>query len=390
MSFELEPCIKHMRQPAALIFLAALFAFPLTGTGATVALTKDGPETAREGDLIEYRLEVVNEGTADVAGVEVLDTLPAEVTFVQATPTPGGSYNPASGVWTLPTLGTAVADKTAGLRLEVMVNQNLISGPTVVVSATNRAEVVAPAAQLPLDAQTTTNIICAFCIDWEIVSVTLDSAYTSFPDPFQLRFFLYVDVANNGPVTSDATVSATHFAISAFGAVPLSPNLPVAVSLDPGRTRTLTFATDWLEAPESTYTIDWEFQVSDVALLDPVLPNTAAGTWTGIVEGGGGGGCFIATAAYGSYLDPHVRSLRRFRDETLMRSRPGRILVSLYYDFSPPIAAYIEHKEGLKTITRMALTPVVFAVESPVLALLAFCTAIFMAPGVRKRISKGR
>jgi uncharacterized repeat protein (TIGR01451 family) len=373
-------------------FLAVLLVFPLVGTSATVILTKDGPNTAREGDLIEYRLEVVNEGTASVAGVEVLDTLPAEVTFVQATPTPGGSYDPTSRVWTLPTLGTAAADKTAELRIEAMVSQNLITGPTDVVTATNRAEVVAPASQLPLEAQTTTNIVCTFCIDWEIVSVTLDSAYTSFPDPFELRFFLHVEVTNNGPVTSDATVSVTHFDISGggLGIATLSPALPVPVSLDPGQTQIITFATDWLVAPDSNYTISWEFEVSDVSLLDPIMPNTAADFWTGTVEGGGGGGCFIATAAYGSYLDPHVRSLRRFRDETLMRSWLGRTLVSWYYEFSPPIAAYIEHNESLKTITRVVLTPVVFAIEAPVLATTTLFGILIMAFVMRKHIRLAR
>ena len=95
-----------------------LLGFPLQGASATLSLSKDGPETAREGDLIEYSLEVVNEGAASVAGIEVLDTLPAEVQFVQATPTPGGTYNSTNGVWTLPTLGTDANDKTAGLQIQ--------------------------------------------------------------------------------------------------------------------------------------------------------------------------------------------------------------------------------------------------------------------------------
>ena len=59
-------------------FLMVLLAFPLASLGATLSLTKDGPRTAREGDLVEFSLEVVNEGTTSVAGIAVLDTLPAQ------------------------------------------------------------------------------------------------------------------------------------------------------------------------------------------------------------------------------------------------------------------------------------------------------------------------
>jgi hypothetical protein len=79
-------------------------------------------------------------------------------------------------------------------------------------------------------------------------------------------------------------------------------------------------------------------------------------------SGGSGGGCFIATAAYGSYLDPHVMTLRHFRDDRLLTNGPGRLFVAAYYEYSPPIAAAIEKSDALRYLTRLALTPIVYAV----------------------------
>jgi hypothetical protein len=90
-------------------------------------------------------------------------------------------------------------------------------------------------------------------------------------------------------------------------------------------------------------------------------------------------GCFIATAAYGSYLDPHVWALRSFRDNVLRQTGWGSWLVAAYYKNSPPIAAFIAHHDGLRFMTRLLLTPLVFAVEYPGLALLLMLALILLA-----------
>lgn len=94
--------------------------------------------------------------------------------------------------------------------------------------------------------------------------------------------------------------------------------------------------------------------------------------------GGGGGGCFIATAAYGSYLDPHVMVLRNFRDNILMKNDLGRAFVKYYYRNSPAIAEKISKTEGLKIVTRLALTPIVYAMAYPIIAAMLLLAAILM------------
>lgn len=86
-------------------------------------------------------------------------------------------------------------------------------------------------------------------------------------------------------------------------------------------------------------------------------------------------GCFIATAAYGSYLDPHVQTLRDFRDHQLLSNVPGRWFVDFYYRHAPPVAMYLEDHPGSRLAMRLVLTPLVLAVVYPHLLLLAAAAA---------------
>jgi hypothetical protein len=73
----------------------------------------------------------------------------------------------------------------------------------------------------------------------------------------------------------------------------------------------------------------------------------------------GGGNCFIATAAYGSPLEPQVVLLRTFRDRYLMTNAAGRAFVRWYYRVSPPLAALIRQSPPLKILVRAMLWPLV-------------------------------
>jgi hypothetical protein len=90
---------------------------------------------------------------------------------------------------------------------------------------------------------------------------------------------------------------------------------------------------------------------------------TPASSASATSSGGGKSGCFIATAAYGSYLHPKVALLRQFRDHYLLTNAPGKAFVAFYYHISPPLAAFIAEHAAARLISRLALTPVVFFVE---------------------------
>jgi hypothetical protein len=78
---------------------------------------------------------------------------------------------------------------------------------------------------------------------------------------------------------------------------------------------------------------------------------------------GSGSGCFIATAAFGSYRAPEVILLQKFRDRVLLTNAPGRLFVEYYYRLSPSLAGVISQYDSLRSATRLALKPLIFTIQ---------------------------
>lgn len=74
-----------------------------------------------------------------------------------------------------------------------------------------------------------------------------------------------------------------------------------------------------------------------------------------------GGGCLIATAAYGTELSPQVQLLRELRDNKLLNTESGTSFMKsfndFYYSFSPYIADYERENPVFKKIMKISLTP---------------------------------
>lgn len=124
--------------------------------------------------------------------------------------------------------------------------------------------------------------------------------------------------------------------------------------------------------------------------VGPPLASTPSNERTGLPEEvvpfpglpNQGGGCFIATAAYGYYSHPKVQLLRDFRDRFLLTNPPGRAFVRWYYRHSPPAAAFIAPHETLRALVRWTLLPwigIVWLMMHAQAVLGAF-TAVLCAP----------
>ncbi len=225
------------------------------------------------------------------------------------------------------------------------------------------------------------------------VAVTISANHSSVEANGHLDYT--ITITNNGPdPAADMVVTdpiPAHITVVQAGATQGSCSGSATVTCNLGTlamggraTVTITVQHDETIAPVAN-----TVRVSS-STNDPVQANNSATVEIYATSGAGPGssGCFIATAAYGSAMDAHVITLRRFRDRWLLTNRAGRLFVAWYYRNSPPVAAIIARHPSLRSATRAALWPIVLTGEHPIAGILL--VLVFMVYGIMTRRPRGR
>ena len=113
------------------------------------------------------------------------------------------------------------------------------------------------------------------------------------------------------------------------------------------------------EAGDKTHS-EMETHTEEPAIVEEVVEEPATAPQESSEEGGG---CLIATAAYGSELAPQVQMLREIRDNQLMNTESGSAFMTTfneaYYSFSPYIADLERESPIFKEIVKAGLTPMI-------------------------------
>ncbi len=109
--------------------------------------------------------------------------------------------------------------------------------------------------------------------------------------------------------------------------------------------------------------IDFECKLEDhVNELKEIEPNYEAPEISceyKAVAQASSGGCYVATAVYGSYDCPEVWTLRRFRDFTLAKSFFGRLFIRTYYAISPTLVKLFGETKWFKKLWKPTLDKMV-------------------------------
>jgi len=87
---------------------------------------------------------------------------------------------------------------------------------------------------------------------------------------------------------------------------------------------------------------------SDIAMIDFTTPSQKFTQLSG---------CFIATAAFGSEMEPQVAALRSLRDSLRPKSGLVAAAIDLYYRSGPAAAAVIARSDTARTLARRLLAP---------------------------------
>jgi hypothetical protein len=198
-----------------------------------------------------------------------------------------------------------------------------------------------------------------FCFVSPVYAVDVTMAWSPNTESDVEGYKLYYKTGLNGPPYNGVGATEGDAPITIWTDELYNPEQPEFTihGLNENETYYFVLTAYDIDGYESAYSDEVSFNSGDDATYDGGGATYDGGNATN--DGGGGGGCFIATAAYGSLMAPHVKILCEFRDRFLLPNRFGKSFVDFYYKYSPPAANFIAEHVNLRAMVRISLVPVV-------------------------------
>ncbi|MBV6396955.1 MAG: hypothetical protein HFACDABA_02559 [Anaerolineales bacterium] len=187
---------------------------------ADLSVTKSAnPIAATVGSTVEYTITVQNSGPGHASNVSVLDQLPADVTYVSHTVTPGGgSYEtnpgPNYGIWNI---GLLTNGSSATLKIVATINTSGVSANWAEVKSSNQFD----PDSIPGDGSTTTDDDAGATVSGLTPSKTVVITEVAWMGTRASSNDEWIELFNPGA----AAVNMTGWQIRAFSAINSTPRI---------------------------------------------------------------------------------------------------------------------------------------------------------------------
>ena len=155
---------------------------------------------------------------------------------------------------------------------------------------------------------------------------------------FKISRIISVDGVTDTPITPSSTVKTPKSAYTGNS----SPAKPTT-------SQTSSYSSGSSYRPSSGYSSTYKPSYSS-----STKPSYSSSSNTKKSEG-----CYIATMAYGDYDHPQVMELRKYRDQVLLKSVPGRLFVRFYYWISPKMVKLLSGHDSINKAIRRVLDKMV-------------------------------
>lgn len=187
-------------------------------------------------------------------------------------------------------------------------------------------------------------------------------------ESLNLAVNLLADVIYSMSQTGQIATTTTTTTVPSTTTSPSATTTAITITSSPTSGTTVTTTTSYASTPSTvlTSTIIPSTTTTTTAQTSPTLTHSTSQTQSTTLVSTTTAQqrrCIIATAAYGSEMEPEVQLLRDLRDQKLLPTFAGsqfmQIFDRFYYSFSPQVAEVVGSNPAIAEMTRILIAPLI-------------------------------